>query len=192
MFRNARGPLFEFMESIGRPMDDCGATTPLALLLEAGVLDERWLVAHLNEITPEDLRLLKTSPKFHVVHCPRSHAYFGHSKLRYAELRALGFNICVGTDSLASNDDLSLFAELRQFARIEPSLSPRELFEMVTVNAAAALGQRDGLGMVRAGFAADLIAVPWHGQVSQLLDEVISYDEKIAWLMIGGVVKTPR
>ena len=192
MFRDARGPLFEFMQSIGRPMNDCGATTPLALLLGAGVLDERWIVAHLNELTPEDLRLLEAAPKFHVVHCPRSHAYFGHSRFRFAELRALGFNICIGTDSLASSDDLSLLAELRQFARKEPSLSPRELFEMVTVNAAAALGQCDAVGMIRAGLAADLIAVPWHGRAADLLSEVISYDEKIPWVMVDGVVKTPR
>ena len=192
MFRHARGPLFEFMESVGRPMDDCGAATPLALLLGAGVLDDRWIVAHLNELTPEDLGLLEAAPKFHVVHCPRSHAYFGHSRFRYAQLRALGCNICIGTDSLASNDDLSLLAELRRFARTEPSLSPRELFEMVTVNAAAALGQRDALGKIRAGFTADLIAVPWHGRGAGLLDELISCDEKVPWLMLDGVVKTPR
>ena len=192
MFCHARGSLFEFMRSIGRLMDDCGKMTPLALLLSGGVLDERWIVAHLNELTPEDLRLLKAAPKFHVVHCPRSHAYFGHARFRLAELRALGFNICVGTDSLASNDDLSLLAELRQFARNEPSLSPRELFEMVTVNAAAALGQRDAVGMIRAGFAADLMSVPWHGRTADLLRDVISYGEKIPWIMVDGVVKTPQ
>ena len=71
--------LFDFMENIGRPMDDCGRVTPLTLMLERGVLDERWIVAHLNELTDGDFELLETAPKFHMVHCPRSHAYFGHS-----------------------------------------------------------------------------------------------------------------
>ena len=190
MFRDARGALFDFMRSIGRRMDDCGATTPLGLLLQAGVLDERWIVAHLNELTPDDVHQLERAPRFHIVHCPRSHEYFGHSRFQFGELRARGFNICVGTDSLASNHDLSLFAELRQFARTQPTLSPRELLETVTVNAAAALGQDDALGKIRAGFTADLIAVPWHGRASDMLEDVISYDEKITWLMLDGLVQT--
>lgn len=192
MFRDRSGALFDFMKAIGRPMDDCRETTPLALLLGAGILDDRWIIAHLNELTPGDLRLLVTAPKFHIVHCPRSHAYFRHAPFRFEELRALGFNICLGTDSLASNDDLSLLAELRAFLAAEPSLSPRELFEMVTVRAAAALGQHEVLGKIRAGFAADLIAVPWHGRASDMFDELISYNEKVPWLMVGGAVKIPR
>ena len=191
MFREARGPLFDFLKSIGRPMDDCGATTPLALLLRAGVLDERWIVAHLNELTPEDLRLLEDAPKFHIVHCPRSHAYFAHARFRYRELRALGFSMCVGTDSLASNDDLSLLAELRRFADVEPTLSPGELFETVTVNAAAALAQHETLGRISVGYMADLIAVPWHGRASTLFDEVLTYTEKIPWMMLGGAIQIP-
>ena len=31
MFRDASGPLYEFMKSIGRPMNDCGNETPLVI-----------------------------------------------------------------------------------------------------------------------------------------------------------------
>ena len=189
MFRDGRGPLFDFMRAIGRRMHDCGSATPLALLLSTGMLDEQWIVAHLNELTRDDLARLAAAPKFHIAHCPRSHAYFGHERFRFAELRALGFNICLGTDSLVSNEDLSLFAEMRQLARNEPTLSPRELLQTVTVNAAAALGQHEVIGKVRAGFAADLFAVPWHGRASDLLADIVAFDEKIPWLMVDGEVK---
>ncbi len=169
MFRDGRGALFDFMQRIGRRMHDCGETTPLQLLLQTGLLDRRSIVAH----------------------CPRSHAYFGHSRFRFAELRALGFDICVGTDSLASNDDLSMLAELRQLAQTEPTLSPRELLETVTVNAAAALAQHDTPGRIRPGFTADLIAVPWHDHASSMLDGVISYDEKIPWVIVDGAILPP-
>ena len=33
MFRDASGPLYEFLKSIGRPMDDCGNKTPLRLFV---------------------------------------------------------------------------------------------------------------------------------------------------------------
>ena len=34
MFRDASGPLYEFIKSIGRPMNDCGNETPLVLFLD--------------------------------------------------------------------------------------------------------------------------------------------------------------
>src|SRR6266508_3976750 len=89
MFRHGSGPLYEFMQSI---------------------------VAHLNELAESDFKLLKKlTSKFLIVHSLRSHDYFGHSRFPFEKLRALGFNICLGTDSLASNESLSLFAEMRAF-----------------------------------------------------------------------------
>ena len=123
MFRDGRGPLFDFMAAIGRPTEDCGGRTPLALLLSSEELDERWIVAHLNELTESDFDLLARE-KFHIAHCPRSHRYFGHAPFPLGRLRSLGFNICLGTDSLASNSSLSLFEEMRELQRKAPSLSP--------------------------------------------------------------------
>ena len=188
MFREARGPLYDFMRSIGRPMDDCGELTPLALLLTEQLLNERWIVAHLNELTRDDLELLARAPKFHIVHCPRSHGYFAHDRFRLPELRARGFNICIGTDSLASNDDLSLFAEMRQLADTQPTLSSVEILEMATVNGAAALHQQDVLGRVRAGYLADLIALPFSGRASGIFDGIVGFYGAVPWLMVEGNV----
>lgn len=186
MFRDGSGPLFEFLQSIGRPMSDCGATTPLALLLQRGLLDARWIVAHLNELTAGDFRLLESGSKFHIVHCPRSHAYFGHTPFALEKLRALGFNICLGTDSLASNESLSMFAEMRQLAQTQPSLSACALVEMVTSNAASALGQQDVLGRLRVGHLADGIALPFTGDVSRVYEEIVECAGRVPWLLVNG------
>ncbi|MEY2545501.1 MAG: aminodeoxyfutalosine deaminase, partial [Verrucomicrobiota bacterium] len=82
MFRDARGGLYEFLHSIGRDMSDCGRTTPLREFLgrvgDASL--PQWIAAHLNELTADDFeRLTRSTSKFHIVHCPRSHEYFGHS-----------------------------------------------------------------------------------------------------------------
>jgi len=149
MFHDASGPLYEFLKNIGRDMSDCGHETPFAWFAKiAGVragctLPTEWIVAHLNELAESDFELLETSKrKFHVVHSPRSHDYFGHSRFPFERLRALGFNICLGTDSLASNENLSLFAEMRALQRSEPALSPKEVLEMV-------LGQEAEIGLAR-------------------------------------------
>ena len=185
MFRDASGPLYEFMKSIGRPMDDCGNETPLGLFWSAvarrdGSPLPQWIVAHLNELTESDFELLERfNSKFHVVHCPRSHNYFGHSPFAFDRLRSLGFNICLGTDSLASNESLSLFAEMRAFQKNFPRVSPEEIFRMVTVNPARALRYENALGQIRPGFGADLIAVPCSGS-TDIFEQIIAFDAPLA------------
>ena len=189
MFRDGSGPLYNFMENIGRDMGDCGHETALGLFIGAlgdRALPERWLVAHLNELTESDFDLLeKVKTKFHVVHSPRSHDYFGHSPFQSERLRRLGFNICLGTDSLASNESLSLFAEMCAFQRSAPEISPEKIFEMVTVNPASALRQQNTLGRIRPGFRADLIAIPCR-EGRDLFGEIVAFDGEVDWIMVNG------
>ena len=203
MFRDASGPLYEFIKSIGRPMDDCGNKTPLRLFLDLigrGGSPNRprsievnrpylpWIVAHLNELTESDFDLLERSnPKFHVVHCPESHNYFGHSPFAFDRLRSLGFNICLGTDSLASNESLSLFAEMRAFQKKFPSVSAEEIFQMVTINPARALRQENAFGQIRTGFGADLIAIPCSGS-THVFEQIIAWEAPVSWSMVNGQV----
>ena len=201
MFRHASGPLYEFIKSIGRPMDDCGNETPLELFLDligSGGSPNRpraievnrpylsWIVAHLNELTESDFELLERSnSKFHVVHCPRSHNYFGHSPFAFDRLRSFGFNVCLGTDSLASNETLSLFDEMRAFQKNFPKVSPEEIFQMVTVNPARALRYENALGQIRPGFGADLIAVPCSTS-TDIFEQILAFDAPVSWSMVNG------
>jgi cytosine/adenosine deaminase-related metal-dependent hydrolase len=196
MFLDASGPLYEFMKSTGRDMSDCGHITPLESFLIVrdsstpkafgARNDMDWLVVHLNELTGTDFELLdKMKTKFHVVHSPRSHRYFGHSPFPFEQLHRLGFNICLGTDSLASNENLSLFAEMRAFRQGEPDMASQKILEMVTVNPALALGQQDALGRIRPGFRADLIAIPC-GDGGNLVDEITAFDGDVDWIMVNG------
>jgi cytosine/adenosine deaminase-related metal-dependent hydrolase len=188
MFCEGRGALYEFLKSMGRDMSDCGGKTPLVSFLGrargyAG--SPGWLIAHLNELTADDFALLKTLVhNFHVAHCPRSHKYFGHSPFQFQRLQSLGVNICLGTDSLASNDDLSLFGEMRAFEKAFPKVSPENILSMVTRNPARALGKPDQLGSIRPGSYADLVALPVSGRT--LYDEIISLEDAVPWSMVGG------
>jgi cytosine/adenosine deaminase-related metal-dependent hydrolase len=188
MFCEGRGALYEFLKSIGRDMSDCGGKTPLASFLGGARGyggSPGWLVAHLNELTAGDFALLETSVhNFHVVHCPRSHKYFGHSPFQFQRLQSLGVNICLGTDSLASNEDLSLFGEMRAFQKAFPEVPSRDILSMVTRNPALALGKPDELGSIRPGSHADLIALPVNGPT--LYDEIISLEDAVSWSMVGG------
>jgi cytosine/adenosine deaminase-related metal-dependent hydrolase len=201
MFRDGSGPLYEFLKSIGRPMNDCGNQTPLErfldltgrggspnrpLAIEVNRRYPPWIIAHLNELTESDFELLERSKRqFHVVHSPRSHDYFKHSQFPFERLRSLGFNICLGTDSLASNENLSLFAEMRAFQRGEPWISPNEILKMITVNPAIALHQENVIGRIRPGLCADLIAVPC-SEGDNPFEQIVSFDGSIDWIMVNG------
>src|SRR6266567_4055792 len=200
MFRDGSGPLYEFLESIGRDMGDCGHGTALECFLRVTDLstkrlltqnENNWLVAHLNELTESDFELLKKmKTKFHVVHSPRSHEYFGHNRFPFKRLHALGFSVCLGTDSLASNESLSLFEEMRAVRRNEPDIPPKKIFEMVTVNSALALRQRKTLGRIRPRFRADLIAVPC-AEGGDRFAEIVAFDGQIHWMMVNGKTLEP-
>ena len=201
MFRDASGLLYEFLKGIGRPIDDCGNETPLERFLDLirrGDSPNRpqaievnrpylpWIVAHLNELTESDFELLQNAKgQFHVVHCPRSHEYFKHNQFPFQRLDSLGFNICLGTDSLASNENLSLLAEMRAFQRSEPGISPAEILKMVTVNPAMALHQEKMIGRIRPGLCADLIAIPC-GRGPNLFEEIVGFGREVDWVMVNG------
>ncbi|HET9419182.1 MAG TPA: amidohydrolase family protein, partial [Chthoniobacterales bacterium] len=194
MFRDASGPLYDFLKELGRDMSDCGGKTPLAWFLTFRDLStplgmtKEWLVVHLNELTDSDSNLLEKSPRnFSIVHCPRSHSYFGHSPFQFERLRALGFNICLGTDSLASNDNLSLFAEMRAFQKEFPNVSPEEILQMVTVNPARALQHKGALARLLAGFRADIIAVPCT-KPAAAYEEIVAFDGAVEGTVMDGCV----
>ena len=188
MFRDAGGPLFDFLKGIGHPMDDCGGKTPLSFLMQNHAMDEHWILAHLNELTETDFDLLAGTKGFHIAHCPRSHTFFGHTPFASRRLHALGVNICLGTDSLASNSSLSLLSEMRELLRKEPSISPREAVSMATANGARAIGRANSLGRISPGFDADLIAIRSAATGTDVFDAIVAFEETIRWMMVGGEV----
>lgn len=194
MFARASGPLYTFLEKIGRPMDDCGHDSSFGNAVDGGLVGPGWLLAHVNELGEKDFqRLAEDGPEWHIVHCPRSHAYFGHTPFPWERLESLGAGISLGTDSLASNTSLDLFAEMRAVAKAIPSISPESLLESVTTRPAKALGQEGRLGAILPGACADLIAIPIHGSLGGREESaaavqamIINHRGPAPWMMLEG------
>lgn len=187
MFRGGRGRLFDLLQSLGRPMNDCGVgQTPLAILLEQEAIDERWILVHLNELTEDDFALLERGPRFSIAHCPRSSLYFRHRPFEMRRLVNLGFNICLGTDSLASNSSLSLFEEMRAVRAAHSWLSSWQILEMATINGARALHQEHRIGKIRPGFQADLIALPLTNGGEDFYEKILEWSEPVFWQLVAG------
>lgn len=120
---------------------------------------DRWennLIIHGNYLPPDFPFRSHQS----VVYCPRTHAAFGHPRHPVAEFLARGVRVCVGTDSLASNPDLDVLAEIRFLRNRRPDLPGSTLLSMATRAGAEALGWADEAGSLEAGKSADFVAVP--------------------------------
>jgi cytosine/adenosine deaminase-related metal-dependent hydrolase len=191
MFEHGTGPLYAFLAGLNRPMHDCGLDTPFGWLWRNGAIGPDWILAHLNELETSDFNLLSAlSPGQlpHVVHCPGSHAYFGHRPFPMIRLAGTGVNICIGTDSLASTDTLSLLTELRRVHEKHPELTPDDLLHMVTLAPARALRETGRLGCIRGGAHADLISIPYSGPLETAPEAVVAFSAPVPWVMVGGKI----
>jgi cytosine/adenosine deaminase-related metal-dependent hydrolase len=190
MFAGDRGALYEFLATLGRPMTDCGATSPLRHLIENGLISEDCILAHLNELDRADLALLDDTRwrPLHVVHCPKSHRFLHHNRFPMEALLERGLNVCLGTDSLASNDSLNLFSEMRTAKKNYPKLAAPDLLEMVTVRPARALKMARDLGKIEQGYLADLIAIPYKGSIDEVYEAIIDNRGPIKWMMVNGKI----
>jgi aminodeoxyfutalosine deaminase len=191
MFTSRGGALHGWLKG-QRPMDDCGLGTPVVHLARHGLLSPRMLAVHLNYLGPGDAELLGASGAG-AVHCPRSHAYFGHAPFPLERLEGAGVPVCLGTDSLATVRGgggrglrLDLFAEMQAFARGHPGVSPGRILEMVTVRPARAMQLGGVVGELSAGVAADLVVVPLEDWRGDPLEKVVQHEGPVAASMIGG------
>lgn len=191
MFMYRRGELYEWLME-QRDMADCGHGSPLGHVARQGMLGDNFLAVHMNYLWDNDIRLLVDTGT-HVVHCPRSHAYFGHRRFPRRELAAAGVNVALGTDSLVSTKrpmrgplELDMFAEMRALAAGASDLSPQKILEMATVNGARALGMSGALGELREGALADIIAIPFAGGHGEPHDAIIHHTGAVCASLING------
>lgn len=138
------------------------------------------LVIHGNYLAAEDWKFLANRrERMTVVYCPRTHAYFGHDAYPLTDMLAAGVRVAVGTDSLASNPDLSLLAELRQIAKGHPGVSPAAILRMGTLDGATPLGLGERLGSIAPGKIARLATVAIDPATSDPLAAILSGDAVI-------------
>jgi aminodeoxyfutalosine deaminase len=192
MFAEASGALHDFLKELGRPMTDCGSTSPLRYLIENGLIGSDCIVAHLNELDDRDLELLSRTEwrNLHIVHCPKSHRFLHQKRFPLEALTERGLNVCLGTDSLASNDSLNLFSEMRTAKKFYQTLAARDLLEMVTIRPARALKLERQLGRIAPGYLADSIAIPFKGSAGNVFETIIQNRGTIKWMMVNGKVLT--
>lgn len=131
---------------------------PLALLEEWGWLEAGVTIAHLCDVTEEEIERLAASGVT-ATHAPGCDLPMGWGIAPVARLRAAGIIVGLGTSGGGSNDASHLLADARLAMQVAPLVGPplsaREVLGMATEGSAIGLG-RPELGNLRPGSAADL------------------------------------
>jgi len=162
-------------------------TTSVAYLESLGALSPQTSVVHCVHITPDDAHLLKKHGVTAIL-CPRSNDRLVVGKAPAALLKKSGIPLALGTDSLASNDSLSLWDEMR-FLRDEfPGVfTSVEILEMATLGAAKALHLESESGSLEKGKRGDFLVLQPARQTSpDVLAEALIEESRLMEVFIAG------
>ncbi|MBD5640876.1 MAG: amidohydrolase [Desulfovibrio sp.] len=172
---------------------------PVAWCHENGLLDTRMIAAHLVDVTREEAELLGAKGVCGA-HNPSSNMKLASGACPAEMLAASGVRLGIGTDGPASNNQLSMFAEMSRAAllakavRRDPAAMPAGMaLDFATLGGAAVFGD-PLLGRLAPGANADLIALdlsrpnllPLHNPVSQVVYAASGHEVRLT--MIGGEV----
>jgi 5-methylthioadenosine/S-adenosylhomocysteine deaminase len=136
-----------------------------------------------------------------VAHCPKSNARLQHGWMNLKAMREHRIPTGLGSDSVASNNSMDLFEEMR-FASANPcwvnagtdGLSTEETLKMATLEAAQALGLSKSIGSLEPEKEADVIAVdlsrPHNLPVYSPIDALVlsARASDVVFSMVGGEV----
>lgn len=138
---------------------------PLKRLHDLGLVTPNLIAIHMTQINEEDLAILQEG-KPQLVHCPESNMKLASGTAPVQTFRAQGLNVALGTDGVASNNDLDMISEMRAAALLAKlssknpqALTAAETLQMATLNGAKALGLDQITGSLCIGKAADFIAI---------------------------------
>lgn len=190
--RYGEGPFADFLAGLGLwdeniPRSDC---SPVELLARAGLLGPRTVLAHANYVADSDIELIAAFGAS-VAYCPRTHAAFGHAPHRFREMLRAGVNVCLGTDSLASNPSLSILDELRFLRSKCHDVAPDDVLATGTIRGARALGFGEVAGSLTPGKSADFVVIALEQSAGDWQDILLSSQNPLAVYIRGTLMHRP-
>jgi len=155
-------------------------------LARAGLLGRRTALVHGNDpARGERERIARAGAS--LVHCPGSHRFFGRPPFPFAAWRRRGVPVALGTDSLASNDDLDPLREMALLRASDRGLEPTAVLAAATEHGARALGLGRAVGCLTPGAHADAVLVVAEGAgPPELADAVTGGGARVAGVWIAG------
>ena len=162
--------------------------SPINYLNNIGILNNECILIHCNYLTEDEIGIIEKS-KSNVVFCPRSHQFFHHKEHPFSSLKDRGINIALGTDSLASNDTLSILDEMKFIRNCYPQIEPNYIFSMGTIAGAVAIQMDDHIGQLHPGYNADAAVINFQDtDISNIYDGIFSNDSECVLTIVAGEI----
>lgn len=155
------GPIERMLADFGAlPSDRAGGGLSFADYMACWRDVERVCLIHGNVLDDAEAAAVARTDNVTVVYCPRTHAFFGHSRHPWRDILRAGGRVAFGTDGRGSNPDLAVWREAKFVAAREPdedraALAAR-LVHCVTAAGAWAIGLERVTGSIVPGLMADL------------------------------------
>jgi 5-methylthioadenosine/S-adenosylhomocysteine deaminase len=137
--------------------------TPTRYLDDMGVMDKRTVLAHAVHLTGADMELIARRGAG-VAHNPQCNMKLASGVAPIPRLLEMGVAVGIGTDGVASNNDLDMFDEMRTCAFShkmnlnDPTvMDARTVLEAATMGGARLLGMNGLIGSLEPGKRADLV-----------------------------------
>lgn len=169
---------------VGEGVDDTARNEFTCLTRRgADVISPGFTLVHAVALTPEMLASVGRRGAA-VVWSPRSNLSLYGATLDIETSRKAGVTLALGTDWLPSGS-ISMGREAACALHIDPALTPREVWRMMTLGAAEAAHMQGQVGVLRPGRAADLILVERHGP-DPYRDAALARPGQIRLVIRGG------
>lgn len=156
------GAFRQFFQDFGFTLDDykpCGKRS-IHYALQYMRPDLKTIFVHNTTCIPEDLETaLAWNPRTYWATCPNANLYIENRLPNYQTFLDAGVKMCIGTDSLTSNWQLSVFEEIRTIQKYQSYVPLESLLKWATLNGAEALGFDDTLGSIEVGKSPGLILI---------------------------------
>jgi cytosine/adenosine deaminase-related metal-dependent hydrolase len=160
LVENHSGPLMDYYKNSGLVRSGVETVNSHS----EAVLDEitdsgNLILVHNTFVSEEVIKIVSRRKNLFWCLCPGSNLYIGKSMPPVDLLRNNSCEITTGTDSLASNNRLDIFQELKIIQARFPEVTPEELVRWGTLNGAKALGMEDQYGTLMPGAKPGLLLI---------------------------------
>lgn len=170
--------------------------SPTEVFEECGIFENKTIAAHGVYLSDKDLDIL-SKYDVSVVHNPSSNLKLSSGFLDCTRVINKKINLAMGTDSSASNNNLSMIKEISLTSLVSKYNNPENLksydvLKMATINGAKALGLDDKIGSLEEGKLADIILIdlnnPNHTPQNNLISSLpySTFDKDVSYVIING------
>lgn len=171
--------LQETAQEVEQSIADYGVR-PIERLRRLGLINRNLIAVHMTQLTNEEIHLC-SEHGVSVVHCPESNLKLASGFCPACALLKAGVNVAIGTDGVASNNDLDMVGEMRTAAILAKAVaddasafSAPEALRAATLGGAKAMHLDHEIGSIEPGKQADLACIDLSSVETQPLYHVIS------------------